>query len=163
MRAAAEVSLRPIEQADLDAFFEQQLDPEANAMAAFTTKDPTDRAAFDAHWQRILGLPTVTNRTIVAGGAVAGHVAVFCDDDLDGLEVTYWLGKDWWGRGIATRALALMLAEVPTRPLYGRCAETNPASLRVLRKCGFEVVGTDEGFANAHDKVVRESILRLDN
>ena len=157
-----EVSLRPLEHGDLDVFFDQQSDAEANAMAAFTVADPTDRAAFDAYWQRVLRDNTTTNRTIVAADEVAGHIAVYKDDDLDGPEVTYWLGKHWWGQGIATRALEQLLAEVGTRPLYARCAETNPASRRVLQKCGFGVVGEDEGFANAHGRVVREDILRLD-
>ncbi len=157
-----EVTLRPIEHRDLDVFFNQQLDPEANAMAAFAAADPTDRAVFDNRWQRALSDNTITKRTILAADHVAGHVAVYKADDLDGPEVTYWLGKRWWGRGIATRAVEQLLVEVPTRPLYGRCAETNPASLRVLQKCGFRVVGQDEGFANAHGKEVREYILRLD-
>jgi len=157
-----EVILRPVELGDLDVFFDQQLDPEANAMAAFTSADPTDRVAFDNHWQRVLSDNTITNRTILAADHVAGHVAVYKADDLDGPEVTYWIGKRWWGRGIATRAVEQLLVKVPTRPLYGRCAETNPASVRVLQKCGFRMVGEDEGFANAHGKVVRENILRLD-
>ncbi len=156
------VAIRPIEHGDLEVFFDQQLDPEANTIAAFTAADPTDRAAFDNRWQRALSDNTITKRTILAADDVAGHVAVYKADDLDGPEVTYWLGKRWWGQGIATRAVEQLLIEVPTRPLYGRCAKTNPASLRVLQKCGFKVVGEDEGVANAHGKVVGEYILRLD-
>ena len=157
-----EVTLRPVEAGDLDVLFEQQLDAEANAMAAFTSADPSDRAAFDRRWQRTLADPATTNRTIVVTGQVVGNVAVYKDEELDGPEVTYWLGRSWWGRGIATRALELLLREVPTRPLYARCAQMNPASLRVLQKCGFQIVGEDEGFAHAHKKIVREYILRLD-
>ena len=156
------VSLRAVERGDLTVFFEHQLDPEANAMAAFTAADPTDRAAFDAHWERVLGDTAITNRTILLAGAVAGHIAVYWSDDVAGHEITYWLGKPWWGRGVATRAVEQLLAEVADRPLYARCAETNPASRRVLEKCGFSVVGEDEGFANAHGRVVGESILRRD-
>jgi RimJ/RimL family protein N-acetyltransferase len=158
-----EVTIRSVQQRDLDVLFEHQLDPEANAMAAFTAADPTDRAAFDAHWQRLLNDAAITNRTILAAGEVAGHIAAYKSDDLDGPEVTYWIGKRWWGQGVATRAVEQLLAEVQARPLYGRCAETNPASRRVLEKCGFSVVAEDEGFANAPGKVVREYILRLDS
>lgn len=156
------VVLRPVEPSDLDVLFEQQLDPEANAMAAFTSADPTDRDAFDTHWKRLLSDDAFTNRTILVADQVAGHVAAYPSDDFDGPEVTYWIGKPWWGRGIATRALTLLLAEVPDRPLFARCAKTNPASIRVLGKCGFTVVGEDEGFANAHGRVIAEYILRLD-
>lgn len=158
----AKVTIRAVEHGDIDTFFDHQLDPEANAMAAFTSADPTDRAAFDAHWQRVLGDATITNRTILVGDEIAGHIAAYTSDDLDGPEVTYWVGKRWWGQGVATRAVQLLLDEFATRPLYGRCAETNPASRRVLEKCGFSVVGEDEAFANAPGRVVREYILRLD-
>jgi RimJ/RimL family protein N-acetyltransferase len=156
------VTLRPIELPDLDIFFHQQLDREANAMAGFTAVDPSDRAAFDGRWQRTVGDTTTTNRTILVGGDVAGHIAVYQSDDLEGPEVTYWLGRRWWGQQIATQALEQLLAEVRTRPVYGRCAETNPSSRWVLEKCGFIVVGQDEAFANALGKTVREYILRLD-
>ena len=49
-----ELILRDVEPGDLTAFFEYQLDPAANHMAAFTAKDPTDREAFDARWERVL-------------------------------------------------------------------------------------------------------------
>lgn len=81
---------------------------------------------------------------------------------MEGPEVTYWISRPLWGTGVATRALQLSLQVVPQRPLYGRCAETNAASLRVLEKCGFTVVGEDIGYANAHEKDVREYVLRLD-
>ena len=156
------ITLRDVEEGDLQQFFDDQRDEEASRMAAFTAKDPNDRDAFDAHWSRILSEPEIVNRTVLADGAVAGHVAAYHDPDLDGFEVTYWISRAFWGAGVATRALQLFLDVVPQPPLYGRCAETNPASLRVLQKCGFTVVGEDVGYANAHQKDVREHILRLD-
>ncbi len=62
------VTIREVEPSDLDTFYEHQLDPEAIRMAAFVGKDPTDRAAFDAHWAKILTSPQITQRTIVADG-----------------------------------------------------------------------------------------------
>ena len=68
------LSLRPVTDTDLPIFFEQQLDPEANWMAAFTAKDPTDRLAFDQHWVKVLADPGITIRTILYQGQVAGSV-----------------------------------------------------------------------------------------
>ena len=107
MERAAIITLRNVEDADLPTFFAQQLDPEANRMAAFVHANPQDRERFDAHWQRILNAPGIVNKTILRENEIAGHIACF---PLDGkLEVTYWIGKDCWGQGIATQALRKLL------------------------------------------------------
>ena len=157
-----DVRLREVTADDLPIFFAQQLDPEANYMAAFTAKDPTDREAYMARWTRNLGDEHNMNRTILCDGRVAGSVASYVD--VDGRpEVTYWLGKEYWGRGIATQALAAFLARVnPTRPIYARAAKDNLASLRVLQRCGFSIIGEDKGFANARGMEVEEYLLRLE-
>jgi RimJ/RimL family protein N-acetyltransferase len=151
--------LREVRDEDLPIFFVQELDPEAVYMAAFTADDPTDRAAFDAHWQRIRSDSTILNRTIVVDGQVAGHVASFTYGDER--EVTYWLGKEFWGQGIATRALAAFLQEETTRPLHARAAQDNIGSIRVLQKCGFTIIGEDKGFANARGAEIEEYVLVL--
>lgn len=160
MEPAARIVIRPVEASDLDTFYAHQLDPESNWMAAFVGKEPRDRAAFDAHWAKILGSPDITQRTIVADGQVAGHVACF---PLEGnLEVTYWLGREFWGRGIATAALQQLLRLVVTRPIFARAATDNLGSLRVLQKCGFTIVGQDKGFAPGRGADTEEYVLRLD-
>lgn len=153
------VTLRDIQPADLPIFFEQQLDPEANRMAAFTAEDPADRAAFDAHWARILANPEIRNQTILAGGDVAGHIAQFSHGGQP--EVSYWLGRQFWGRGVASAALAQFLPLIPARPLYARAAKDHRASLRVLEKCGFVIAGEDKGFANARGAEIEEWIMIL--
>jgi RimJ/RimL family protein N-acetyltransferase len=154
------VTLRPIEESDLAILFEQQLDPIANQMAAFTAKDPTDRAAFDAHWARNLANLTNTHRTILLGDQVAGSIVGYEEDGHT--EIGYWLGREYWGQGVATRALKLFLAVVRHRPIFARVAYDNVASLHVLQTCGFTVVGTDHGFANARNATIEEFVLRLD-
>jgi RimJ/RimL family protein N-acetyltransferase len=155
-----DLQLRPVVDDDLPIFFDQQLDPDANYMAAFTAKDPTDRAAFMAHWRRILAAPTVMIRTIVVDGAVVGSVLSYEEDGRP--EVSYWLGKPYWGQGIATRALAAFLADVnQARPIYARAAQDNAGSLRVLTKCGFVISGEDKGYANARGADVEEYLLAL--
>lgn len=154
------VQLRQVVDGDTAIFFEQQLDPLANTMAAFTAEDPADRPAFDAHWQRILADEKITIRTIVADGLVAGHVA--CFERFGQPEVTYWLGRAHWGKGIASQALATFLQETTERPLYARVAKDNVASIRVLEKCGFTIAGEDRAFANARGQEVEEFIMKLE-
>jgi RimJ/RimL family protein N-acetyltransferase len=89
-----------------------------------------------------------------------GHIASF---DLDGRrEITYWIGREDWGRGIATRALQEFLRLEATRPLYGSAASDNAASIRVMTKCGFRVVGGGRGFAHGRNEETDEVVLRLD-
>lgn len=160
MEGTEDLELREVEPADLDFFFQDQLDPEAVRMAAFVSRDPSDRAAFDLHWAAILGSARNINRTVVAGGQVAGHIALYPNGD--DLEVTYWIGRTFWGRGLATRALERMLALVPVRPIMARAVADNIGSVRVLQKCGFKTIGRDRGFANGRGEEVEELILRLD-
>ncbi|GID29287.1 GNAT family N-acetyltransferase [Paractinoplanes brasiliensis] len=157
----AEVALRPIEDSDLDALFEHMRDPEARRMAAFVREDPDDRAVFDAHMARIRSRPDVTNRAVTLDGRLVGSIAAFV---IEGdTEVTYWIDRAFWGQGIAGRALALLLQEVPVRPLHARAASDNLGSLRVLRRAGFVDVGTDVGFAAGRGAEIEETILRLDS
>lgn len=152
--------LRMVTESDLPIFFAQQLDAEANYMAAFTASDPSDRAAFDAHWHRILGDGTVVIRTIVANAQVVGYVLSYVEWGRP--EVSYWIGKEFWGRGYATRGLATFLEQVQTvRPMAARVAQDNLASLRVLQKCGFVIVGEDKGFAHGRGHEIAEWLLEL--
>jgi RimJ/RimL family protein N-acetyltransferase len=156
-----ELLLRDFRNDDLPIFFEQQLDPEANYMAAFTAKDPTNPEAFRAHWHRILTDHTVILQTILFHGQVAGSVSSY-EEDAGKPEVTYWLGKEYWGKGIATWALKEFLAHHnPTRPIYARVAKDNLGSRRVLEKCGFQMIGESNGFANARGQEIEELLLEL--
>jgi len=157
----SDVMLRDVSERDLEIFFEQQRDPAANHMAAFTAKDPADRTAFTAKWVKILGDASITKRTILFDGKIAGSVSAFVAPWSGNLEVTYWIGREFWGKGIATKALALLLSSVKTRPLYARAAKDNLASLRVLEKCGFSIVGYERGFACARDEEIEEVLLEL--
>jgi RimJ/RimL family protein N-acetyltransferase len=131
--------LRDVIRTDLPVFFEQQADPEATAMADFPARD---RAAFDAHWERLLADPSLYKKTIVFEGHVAGNIGSWAQDGRQ--LVGYWLGKEFWGQGLATQALRELIDELDTRPLYAYVAETNIASIRVLEKCGFVRSDEDE-------------------
>jgi RimJ/RimL family protein N-acetyltransferase len=153
------VSLRAVIDDDLPVFFEQQQDPVARHMAGFTSKDASDRDAFDAHWAKIRSDDTVTAMTIVLDGRVAGNIGSFARDGKP--QVTYWIGKEHWGKGLATKALSMFLAIITTRPLYASAAGDNSASIRVLEKCGFAITGSEKAFANARGEEIEEAKLTL--
>jgi RimJ/RimL family protein N-acetyltransferase len=130
------VTLREVEPDDLPILFEHQNDPLAAELAAFASRD---EEAFFPHWQRILADPTVHARAVLLDNRVVGNLVSFVQDGER--EVGYWIARDAWGRGIATRALAQFLTEISERPLYAHVAEHNPGSRRVLEKCGFVTLG----------------------
>ena len=162
LRPLDQVELRAVRAEDLPIFFEQQGDPLANHMAAFTAKDPSDRNEFETHWTRILGDPEVMMRTITGDGRVVGYVGRFHDRELGKPAVAYWIGREDWGRGIATRALTALLREAAERPLYARASADNVGSIRVLEKCGFILAGRGRGFANARGRETDEVVMCLD-
>ncbi len=154
------VSLRPLEDGDLDAIYQQVTDAESVRMAAFTAEDQTDRHAFLERTSRLQADTSVSHRVIDVDGAVAGTIGSF---RIDGeLEVTYWIDRTQWGKGIASAALRILLAETAERPVYARAASDNLGSLRVLEKAGFRRVGVDRGFAPGRGEEIEETILRLD-
>jgi RimJ/RimL family protein N-acetyltransferase len=131
--------LRDVVDSDLPVFFEHQRDPEATRMADFPARD---REAFDAHWERMLGDESLYKKTIVFEGQVAGNIGSW---EQDGRRlVGYWIGREFWGKGLATKALAELVDELGRRPLYAYVAPTNVASIRVLEKCGFVRSDEDE-------------------
>ncbi|HEX8222030.1 MAG TPA: GNAT family N-acetyltransferase [Chloroflexia bacterium] len=155
------VQLREITEADLPILFEHQRDPHANHMAAFTAREPSDRDVFMAHWAKILADDTIIKRTIIYEGQVAGNIVCFGWQGKR--EVGYWLGREHWGKGIATAALGEFLGVVTERPLYAAAAKDNAASIRVLEKCGFVITGHDRGFSNARGEEIEEVMLELNN
>jgi RimJ/RimL family protein N-acetyltransferase len=153
------VSLRPLDDGDLDAIFRQMTDPESIRTAAFTAGNQTDRDAFLERMSRARANPSGSFRVIDVDGAVAGTIASFrIENDL---EVTYWIDRTHWGKGVATAALRLLLAETDERPVYARAASDNAGSLRVLEKVGFRRVGVNRDFAPGRGEEIEETILRL--
>ncbi|MBK7979574.1 MAG: GNAT family N-acetyltransferase [Ignavibacteriae bacterium] len=155
-----EINIRKTEVNDLEILFEFQLDKEANQLAAFTSKDLTDKSVYLMKYAKLLSDPTINNQTIIVDNNIVGSIAKFV---MEGdAEVTYWIDKKYWGKGIATKALKYFLTIENTRPIYGRVAFDNFGSQKVLERCGFERVGEDKGFANARQKEIVEFIYMLD-
>ena len=156
MHLPTAILLRDVTEADLPILYEQQLDPEATAMAAFPARD---RESFMAHSAKIMADKSVIFKAIVFDGQVAGSMFSWI---MEGeWEVGYWLGKEFWGKGIATRALAEYVELVKTRPLFAHVAKHNIGSRRVLEKCGFKAIGEDS-YTNPAGVEVEEFILKLE-
>jgi RimJ/RimL family protein N-acetyltransferase len=155
---SGQLVLREIEDRDLGVLFEHSRDRDAIRMAAFTSPEADDRTNFERRWARLRSDASTTNRVVEIDGRVVGHIASF---DLEGhREVTYWIGREDWGRGIATRALQEFLQLEATRPLYAHAASDNAASIRVLTKCGFRIVGEGREFAHGRNEETDEVVLR---
>ena len=151
-----EIRLRDVQPDDLPIFYEQQLDPDATRMADFPSRD---RPAFDAHWaNNILGNPTTVTQTILLDGKVAGYIGSWPQDGVR--LVGYWIGKEYWGKGVATEALARFLCIVTARPVHAHVARHNLASIRVLEKCGFRCASEERIEAGGDESA--EVVLVLD-
>jgi RimJ/RimL family protein N-acetyltransferase len=152
--------LRDVQASDLPTFFEYQNDTGAAHMAAFTPEDPADKHVFDAHWERVLNSDSYITKTIVRDEQIVGYIASF--EFMSERTVGYWIGREFWGQGLATQALALLLNIETIRPLYARIAHDNIGSRRVLEKSGFTLHGEDSGFAHARGEETQEFIFVLE-
>lgn len=154
------VRLRPVLDADLEQLFALESDAAGAQMIAFLPREPGDRAAFDAHWARVRADPDTRTWIIEADGAFAGYGVSFL---MNGeRQVGYWIVRDLWGRGIATAALAAMVAELPERPLWGSTVADNLGSQRVLQNAGFVFQRVERSHAPRRGTEVDEHVFRLD-
>ena len=151
-----QVSLRDVKESDLPTFFDQQLDPEATRMAAFPSRD---HDSFMAHWAKSMADEMTTLQTIMFDGRVVGNIV--CWEQSGERAVGYWIGREYWGKGIASEALSQFLGQVEYRPLVAHVAKHNIASLRVLQKCGF-AISRETSVPSANDDYSEEYILTLE-
>jgi len=159
MEKTVEIELKHTNQNDLETLFLFQLDKDANYLAAFTSKNPSDKDAYIEKWTRLLSDEKINARTILLENKIVGSIAKF---EMEGnAEITYWIGKEFWGKGIASTALNKFLEVEKTRPLFGRIAFDNLGSKKVLENCGFSKIGIEKGFANARKKEIEEIIFEL--
>jgi RimJ/RimL family protein N-acetyltransferase len=153
------ITLRALHDQDLDDLFRWESDPMAASMAAFTRADPADRAAFDAHYQRVRSDPDNTNRAIEEDGALVGMIASFTVEG--NRELTYWIDPERWGRGVATEAVQTFIRCETQRPLFARAAAHNLGSSKVLLRNGFVKIGEETSWAAGVGEDVLEHIYRL--
>ena len=151
-----EIRLRDVIDSDIPIFFEHQCDPVANQMAAFP---PRAWDAFLPHWTKIRSDPSVTAKTVLFDGQVAGNIGSW-EQDHQRL-VGFWIGRNYWGQGVATKALADFLKVIAVRPLYAHVAKHNLASIRVLEKCGFTISREDTDSLDAPSDGVEEIVMKI--
>ena len=151
-----QIQLRDVVEGDLDILFAQQMDLDANQMAAFAARD---REAFMLHWAKILKDTSIIKKTIFIGEQVAGNIV--CFESLGKREIGYWLGRSFWNKGLATIALKTFLIEIKVRPVFACVAKHNLASIRVLEKCGFIIVGEEKEFSKFEQKTIEGFVLKL--
>ncbi len=150
------VCLRPVTPADLPELFRFQSDPDGARMAAVI---PRESQSFFSHWERVLADPSTVARAITLDSVLVGDISCFNMEGFD--SVGYWIARDYWGRGIATCALALLIDEVRKRPLHARAARHNVASIRVLQRCGFVLTGYQHSPATERFLECEEAVLVL--
>jgi RimJ/RimL family protein N-acetyltransferase len=150
----AKVGLRDVEASDLALFFEHQRDPVAAAMVEFRSRDA---AQFAQHWANLLADSSKLKKTILVDEQVVGNIGSWLADGKR--EIGYWIDRAFWGRGIATEALSAFLHLEKTRPLYAGVAKHNAASIRVLQKCGFALLGFEDA---ANEADATHVLLMLD-
>ena len=152
--------LRLVAESDIPVFFAHQLDPISSWQVAFIHKDPTDRDAFNAHTAEALNDETVIMRTIVVDDEVAGYLTKY---DIDGKpQIGFVLGREFWGKGIATDSAREFLSIYSKRPVYARTAFDNDASMRVLQKLGFKRTSEGNYFSNARGAEIVEILWTLE-
>ena len=149
------ISLRAITEADLPTLYENQRDPEATEMVGFPARE---LEAFLAHRAKTEADPTNESRAIMVGETLAGDIVSWAQDGER--RIGYWIGKQYWGRGVASAALKAFVAELTERPLYADVLKTNTGSIRVLEKAGFRLLGEDE---LGPDPDPEEHTFRLDH
>jgi [ribosomal protein S5]-alanine N-acetyltransferase len=151
--------LRPTTITDLDTLYTFQLDEEASQMAAFMPENWTDKDAYIAKWTKLITEGEVHAYTIIVDEKIVGSIGSY---PMEGeWQITYWVGREFWGRGIATEAARAFLQLFTTRPIYGRAAFDNAGSIKVLEKCGFVKTGTDRYQSHARGKEIEELIYKL--
>jgi RimJ/RimL family protein N-acetyltransferase len=147
------VNLRNVTENDLPIFFEHQRDAVALRMAAFPSRE---RDAFLTHWRTNVLRPENVTRTVVVDGQVAGYIGSWTQDGKR--LIAYWVGREHWGKGIATQALSEFLVHEQVRPIHAWVAVHNVGSIRVLEKCGFRTVAREEP---QHEDGVAEVLMML--
>ena len=160
MNSEINIEIRNTNKTDLETLFYFQIDKDANYLAAFTSKDPTNKPAYLEKWTKLLSDKTVNMKTIFLDNKIVGSIAKYIMGGKP--EITYWVGTKFWGKGIATTALKQFLQIEQIRPIYGRVAFDNFGSKKVLEKCRFQKIGTEKGYANARGREIEEFIYKVE-
>ena len=148
------LQLRNIKPTDLERLYQFQADPLANEMADFPARD---HSAFFEHWQtNILSNTDIAAKAIIVDNDIVGSIVLWQSEQQ--WLLGYWLGREFWGKGIASNALRVFLSEQTQRPIIAEVTELNLGSIKVLEKNGFKHIGV----ANDPDSALPLLEFRLD-
>lgn len=154
------ITLKKTTAKDLETLFVFQADEESNRVAAFNSEDPKDKEAYMAKWTKIVANPAINMQTIYDDDKILGSVIHF--DLGDETNVSYWIDRQHWSKGIASNALNMFLKTTDKKLLHARVAFDNIGSQKVLEKNGFKRTGSEQGFAHGRGKEIEEYIYLLE-
>jgi Acetyltransferase (GNAT) domain len=149
------VSLRPLEDRDLDTIFQQVSDPESIRMAAFTAEDQTDRRAFLNRMSRLRADTSTSNRVIEVDGAIIGTISSFRIDNQP--EVTYSVDRTQWGKALRAQHYGFFLPRLPNVQSTPERPRTASVRFEYWRKLGSDALAST---ATSHAVAVRRSRKR---
>ena len=150
------VSLRPLEDRDLDTIYQQVTDPESIRMAAFTAEDQTDRRAFLNRMSRLRADTSVSYRVIDVDGAIAGTIGSFRIDnqpEADLLDRPNAMGE----RASRARHYRFFLPRLPNVHCTPERPRTTSVRFEYWRKLGSDALAST---ATSHPVAVRRSRKR---
>lgn len=165
------LSLRPWRESDAPALYRYASDREVGPRAGWP---PHQSESESLHIiQTIFNNPTtwaiIDNETGEAIGAMGYGPSCECQLPArkDEPTIGYWVARPYWGKGICTEALRLMLTHIRAttsiRSVISGHFIDNPASGRVMEKCGFVPTGEtvfDPTLYQGTDRPIR--VLRLE-
>ena len=108
---------------------------------------PYDDLAADSWLSQVVGERKQTNFTIVVKNKAVGAIGFETEGDIymRSAEIGYWLGENYWGRGIMTEAVHAVTSyafqSFDLCRLWAGVCSNNPTSVRVLEKNGYEFEG----------------------
>lgn len=158
------VDLRPLEPADLGAIYALQHEKEG-ALLAGVEGEFLDEETFRAKMEAAISDQTedLTIFALISDDKMAGYIGCF-QGSGGKWQLSYWLAQAFWGRGIATAALAHMLKTLPPvvlgQPIYAAVIDGNVASVRLLEKFGFIGYKKRMFRSAAHGEMKQQTLFR---
>lgn len=168
------VKLRKFSIKDIDRIMELFLDENITNGIGITLseKPPKITRKFETTWLKKTisnygkKKPKGYNLAITLDNILIGSIGMNkIDYENKNIEIGYWIGKDYWGKGFATKALKQFLDFInkkhnPKR-VYGYAFTFNTGSKRVMEKCGFKLEGIRKCVKKGKDKFYDDYMLAL--
>lgn len=128
---------------------------------------PYTRHAAETWLDCVVGIKPETNFAIAVVGQAVGGIGFSKQNDVGyrSAEIGYWLGEEFWGRGIATQALIavtkLAFESYDLCRLHAYVFEWNGASARVLEKAGYRLEGRLKKSVTKDHKTIDQFLYAL--